>query len=137
MATKSDNKTNTTGISTEFENVDLLMAPKNKSLLGEEQEIDVLDDPAFEFLNAIKNAKSADEEEDDDDVAEEEADEWEKPEEDDDWDPDFDEFDLPKSGKKAGGKKSADDDEDFKIDDEFKDLFAGSSSDFDDEDDDF
>ena len=60
-------------------------------------------------------------------------------EEDEDWDPDFDEFDIPKSkGKKgpATGKKAADEDDDFKMDDEFKDMF-NDSNDFDEEDDDY
>jgi nucleolin len=63
--------------------------------------------------------------------------------EDDDWDPDFDEFDLPKSktGKKIiGPKKSVkdDDDDDFKVDEEFKDMMGGGGSSkrgFDDDDD--
>ena len=67
-------------------------------------------------------------------------DDWEKVEEEEEWDPDFEEFDLPKSkGKKSPGKKPAavDEDEDFKIDDEFKDIFNDSDAGFDDEDDDF
>jgi hypothetical protein len=72
----------------------------------------------------------------------EEEDEWEKGEASDDWDPDFDEFDIPKSSpKKATGKKTAKDEEDdFKIEDDFKDLgfddLDGGAG-FDDEDDDF
>ena len=52
-------------------------------------------------------------------------DDWEKTEDDDDnWDPDFDEFDLPKSkGKVAGASKKSKEDDDFKVDDDFKDLF--------------
>ena len=66
-------------------------------------------------------------------------DEWEKPEEEENWDPDFEEFDVPKSkGKKsttAGGKKAGDDD-DFKLeDDEFKDLFNDKGYDDDEEED--
>jgi DNA-directed RNA polymerase subunit delta len=51
-------------------------------------------------------------------------DDWNKGEEDDNWDPDFDEFDLPKSkGKKAGvAKKPSKADDDFGVDDDFKDL---------------
>jgi len=69
------------------------------------------------------------------------VDEWEKPEEEDDeWDPDFDEFDIPKSkGKKAAGpKKKGDDEDDFKVDEDFKefDMF-NDKDDFDEEDDDF
>ena len=66
-------------------------------------------------------------------------DEWEKPEEEENWDPDFEEFDVPKSkGKKsttAGGKKAGEDD-DFKLeDDEFKDLFNDKGYDDDEEED--
>jgi len=74
---------------------------------------------------------------DEDDELSDDADSWEKPEDDEDnWDPDFDEFDVPKSGAKSSiGKKAAkDDDDDFKLDDEFKDMFSGSG--YDDKDDD-
>ncbi|HNP53694.1 MAG TPA: hypothetical protein PKK69_03735, partial [Ferruginibacter sp.] len=78
---------------------------------------------------------------DDDDDDEEVEDDWEKPEEEDNWDPDFDEFDIPKSkGKKASGTgtKKAGDDDDFKIDDDFKDLGffddMGGDAGFDDDD---
>ena len=79
---------------------------------------------------------------DDDDLDEIEEEESIKPEEDEDWDPDFDEFDLPKSTAKKTGtlkKTPKDDDDDFKIDDEFKDLFGGGkkSSKYDDDDDDY
>lgn len=81
------------------------------------------------------------EDEDDDDAAEDEPDEWEKPEVEEEWDPDFDEFDIPKStGKKSTGtKKAAGEEEDFAIDDEFKDLgfFDDASGGFDDDEDDF
>jgi len=86
-----------------------------------------------------KSAKSSKSNDDDDDM-DESDDDWNKEEDDDAWDPDFEEFDLPKSkGKKAPGKKSAavDEDEDFKIDDEFKDIFNDGDAGFDDEDDDF
>ena len=75
--------------------------------------------------------------ESDDDLEDDEAsDDWEKGEEDDSWDPDFEEFDVPKSKtKKAPGKKGADEDDDFKFeDDEFKDLFDDEKG-FDDDDD--
>ncbi len=68
---------------------------------------------------------------DDDNIDDIEEDETPvKAEEDEDWDPDFNEFDLPKSSKKIlpTKKGSRDSDEDFKIDDEFKDLFGSSSS---------
>jgi DNA-directed RNA polymerase subunit delta len=79
---------------------------------------------------------------DDDDDIDEEDDDWNKDDEEDAWDPDFEEFDLPKSKGKsaapgAGTKKGAvDEEEDFKVDDEFKDLFNDSGS-LDDDDDDF
>jgi DNA-directed RNA polymerase subunit delta len=70
---------------------------------------------------------------------EEKADDWDKVEEEENWDPDFEEFDLPKSKAKkttAGGKKAAaDDEDDFKVDDEFKDMFNDSDGFGDDEDD--
>src|SRR5678816_3250700 len=73
------------------------------------------------------------EEEDDDD-------EWEKPEEEEEWDPDFDEFDIPTSKNKkstgtvAGGKKGKEEEDDFKVDEEFKDLYDDK---YDDDDEDY
>mgnify|MGYP006204482579 CR=1 FL=1 len=63
---------------------------------------------------------------------------WEKGDEEHSWDPDFEEFDIPKSKGKAAGKKKADEEDDFKIDEDFKefDMMAGGD-DFDDDDDDF
>ena len=94
----------------------------------------------FNALAKGRSAKKVEEEDADSADEEEEADDAESGEEDDSWDPDFEEFDLPKS-KKGGGKKEADEEEDFKIeeDPEFKDLFSGGKrgSGFDDEDDDF
>lgn len=53
-------------------------------------------------------------------------------------DKDFEEFDLPKSKKSTGGAKKSSKDDDFDIDDEFKDLgFFNDSNGFDDDDDDF
>lgn len=53
-----------------------------------------------------------------------------KGDEEDNWDPDFDEFDLPKSSKKVlPAKKSVkDNDDEFKVDEEFQDFFNSSSS---------
>ena len=86
--------------------------------------------------------KCVDDDEADD--AEDEVDDWEKPEEEENWDPDFEEFDLPKSKvKKAGGaapgKKAGkgDDDDDLSVDDEFKDLDLFNDRGFDDDDDDY
>ena len=93
----------------------------------------------------IPGITAAAKDENDDDVeevveVEEETDDHEKKSEEDDWDPDFDEFDLPKSTKKIGGGKKAKDEEedDFKVDDDFKDQFGGESSrGFNDSDDDY
>jgi nucleolin len=63
--------------------------------------------------------------EDDDDLDDEDEvnDDWEKTEEDTSWDPDFEEFDMPKkSAKKPGKFKPQDDDEDFSLNEDFKDL---------------
>ena len=82
--------------------------------------------------------KSKSDEDDDEDDVEEGDDNWNKEEEDDAWDPDFEEFDLPKSkGKKAPGVgKKAAEEEDFKVeDDEFKDLFNDGALDDDEEED--
>ncbi len=67
----------------------------------------------------------------DDDIDDEEddvEDDWAKTEEDDSWDPDFEEFNMPKkSTKKAGkGKKGQDEDDDLGLDDDLSledDLF--------------
>ena len=96
----------------------------------EEDDFDEADDKPMK-----KAARSSDEDEDAEDV----EDDWNQVEEDENWDPDFDEFDIPKSKtKKSGGKKSADDD-DLGMDDEFKDLgfddFSGGGGGFDEEDD--
>lgn len=63
-------------------------------------------------------------------------DEWEKGNS-EDYDPDFEEFDLPKSKTKSGKKKKSGEEDDFDFEDEFKDmdLFTESSFEDDDEDD--
>ena len=87
---------------------------------------------------AVSSKKGKDAEDDDD--GPEVVDEWEKVEEEENWDPDFEEFDIPKSkGKKStgvAGKKGVEEEEEFKVDDEFKDLFEGGDE-FDEEDDDY
>jgi len=98
------------------------------------------DDLGDEEATPKKSGKSSKEEDDDDDD-DVEDDNWNKDEtEDEEWDPDFEEFDLPKSkGKKVvgGAKKGAEEEEDFKVDDEFKDLFNDGASLDEDEEDDF
>lgn len=56
-------------------------------------------------------------------------------EEDDDLDPDFEEFDLPKSKKGKAGKDSEEDDLKIEEDEEFKDLFNDGGRPDDDEED--
>ncbi len=66
----------------------------------------------------------------DDDEEDEVEDDWTKVDEvDSSWDPDFEEFDIPKSKNKnkVGGfakkrKRREEDDDDFSMDDDFKDL---------------
>ena len=81
---------------------------------------------------AAKKSKS-----DDDEDEPETEDEWEKTDEEDSWDPDFDEFDVPKSRTaKSGGKKEEEDlnfeeEEDLDLfDDEGFDEEGGSDDDF-------
>ena len=61
---------------------------------------------------------------------EDEVDDWEKVEEEEEWDPDFEEFDCPNQKEKkptgVAGKKGAEEEDDFKVDDEFKDMFNDS-----------
>ncbi len=99
----------------------------------EEDDLDVEEDETK--LKAGKRSLSAKSKSDDADEAQddfndiEDEDNRKKGDEDEDWDPDFDEFDLPKSSKKiAPVKKSKDNEDDYKIDDEFKDLFGSKSS---------
>ena len=75
---------------------------------------------------STKKVKGGDDDEEEEEEVEEKPDDWEKPEEEEEWDPDFEEFDVPKSkGKKAvgGTKKPSEEEDEFKIDDEFKDMF--------------
>ena len=61
---------------------------------------------------------------DEDDVDDEEInDDWEKEDDDTNWDPDFEEFDMPKkSSKKPGKFKVAEEEDDFSLNDDFKEL---------------
>lgn len=112
---------------------------KSKKLIHEEEEDVEIED--VRILTSGKKAgsvkaKSEDEEDEVDEI--EEDDNWKKEDDDEDWDPDFAEFDLPKSSSKKGvtiKKGIKEDDDDFKIDDEFKDLFSHRSSKYDDDDD--
>ncbi len=64
----------------------------------------------------------------DDDLEDEQDDDWGKTEEDDSWDPDFEEFDMPKkSAKKPGKGKKTEEEDDLGLDDDLNldddDLF--------------
>jgi len=83
--------------------------------------------PKNGVLKADKATKSAAKKKDvdDDDLEEEEEvnDDWEKAEDDTSWDPDFEEFDVPKKAAKKPGKfKPSDEDDDFNLNDDFKDI---------------
>jgi DNA-directed RNA polymerase subunit delta len=119
-----------------------------KQLDDDDDEVDDDDDApkasAKSSPKGASKAKKADEEEEEDDDDVEEVDEWEKVEEEEEWDPDFDEFDIPKSKtkKSTGGNTSkkttkAGDEEDLGLDEEFKDLDLFNESGFDEEEDDF
>jgi DNA-directed RNA polymerase subunit delta len=117
-----------------------------------DEDLDEDDDDNFEApktpakKNAKASSKSKKEEDDDDDVDDdgvEEVDDWEKVEETEEWDPDFDEFDVPKSKvkKSTGGaaKKTAKggEEDELGLDEDFKDLDLFGEGGFEDEEDDF
>jgi hypothetical protein len=64
----------------------------------------------------------------------EKDDDWDAAEEEEEWDPDFEEFDLPKS--KKGKSSKGEEEEDFKVEEEedLKDLFTDGGFDDDEED---
>ena len=72
------------------------------------------------MLTPVAAKKKADEEEEEEEA--EQGDDWEKSEEAEEWDPDFDEFDVPKS---RSGKSENKEEEDlnFEEEEEFNDLF--------------
>ena len=83
--------------------------------------------PKNGIVKADKASKSAAKKKDVDDYdldeEEEVNDDLEKTEEDTSWDPDFEEFDLPKKASKKPGKfKPSDDDDDFNLNDDLKDI---------------
>ena len=123
-------------------------SPKSKKELEENDEDDVLEDDVETSKTELKktsktSGKKGKEEEDDDDEAEDDVevvDDWDKPEEEEEWDPDFEEFDLPKSKVKKAGtgvKKGKGDEDELGIDEEFKDLDLFNDTGLDDEEDDF
>ncbi len=121
---------------------------KNKKSSEDEDDEDLGDDVKdADKKSSLKKPsastkKKKENEDDDEGDAEEIEDTWDKGEEEDiNWDPDFDEFDIPKSKgtKKAGttDKKGGEED-DFKVDEDFKEFELFNDTVFDDdEDDDF
>ena len=148
MASKSDKEKKVTGKTYTDSNKASAKKESSKPTKKEEDDDDELDEDLEETSPKQKAGKSIgsskkkkeDDDDDDDDVAEDKEDDWDKVEEEDDWDPDFAEFDVPKSkGKKAttpAKKGVADEDDDFKVDDEFKDMF-NDGDDFTEEEDDY
>ena len=83
---------------------------------------------AEKVSKATSKKKVVSDEDDDVDDAEEVDDDWGKTEEDDSWDPDFEEFDMPKkSAKKPGKGEKGEEDDDLGLDDDLNleddDLF--------------
>jgi DNA-directed RNA polymerase subunit delta len=134
---KSPGKTGSASAKTEAKKT----SPKAKKPMDDDDD-DEMDDADTTSVSkkpgkAIASSKAKKDDDDDDDGVEDGPDEWEKPEEEEEWDPDFEEFDVPKSKvKKAdtGKKKAVEDDFTFE-DDEFKDLLNDKDYDDDEEDD--
>ena len=107
----------------------------------EDDKIEDVDTPKVNAKNATKSSKKSSSDDDDEDEGDDvdEVDEWEKPEEEDTWDPDFEEFDLPKSKAKktTGGAKKGKEEDDLGVDDEFKDMDLFNDRGFDDDEEDF
>ena len=146
MAAKSNKEPKSTGKTNHVpgKDSDKKTTSKSRKPVDEDEEEDELEEenelsPASKKSSRVVTSKKGTAAEDDDDEAEEVKDDWEKVEEEEDWDPDFDEFDLPKSkGKKASGtagKKGAEEEVDFKFDDDFKDMDLFNDRGFDDDDD--
>ncbi len=131
MAPKSDKEKNDSRKSSASPKVNSEKpAPKAKKQPDEEDDEDDEDSdtpkaaPKKGAKISSKSKKEDDEDDDDVDDDVEEVDEWEKAEEEANWDPDFDEFDVPKSKTKkaAGGTKKAKRDDDLGVEEEFWDL---------------
>jgi DNA-directed RNA polymerase subunit delta len=109
--------------------------------LDEDDDVAVKPSSSAKTIASPKKSSEDDDDDDDDDAAENEVDDWDKPEEEDTWDPDFEEFDIPKSrGKKSSNgtaKKGGSDEDDLGLDEDFKefDLFNDSELDEEEEDD--
>src|SRR6266487_4502948 len=144
MASKSEKGKKPVG-KTKSESDESVKKPSSKSKKQMEEDDDPDEDaetvtPAAQKGKVVASSskKKADDDDDDDDVEEDQVDDWDKVEEEENWDPDFEEFDVPKSkAKKTAGKKGAEEEDDFKLDEEFKDMDMFNESGFDDEEDDF
>lgn len=79
-----------------------------------------LDNSKAETSGKSTSKKKVDEEDDDLD-AEEINDDWGKSDE-DNWDPDFEEFDMPVKSTKAKGKSKKEEEDDFSLDDDLKNI---------------
>jgi hypothetical protein len=114
-------------------NVSSKKASSKDEIEGEDDDID-MDEKPLKKGSASKKGKPNDDEDDAEDV----EDNWEKADE-DDFDPDFEEFDIPKSKIKTGSTKGKGDDDDLGLDDDFKtlDLFDDGTGGDDDDDEDF
>ena len=144
MASKSDKEKKVTGKASPASDKSSVKQESSKAKKQDEDDDDdeigedIAETPAKKKGAKVASKKS-DEDDDEGDDASEAVDEWEKVEEEENWDPDFDEFDVPKSkGKKAPGTpaKKAEEEDEFKVDDEFKDMFS-DSDDFGEEEDDY
>jgi hypothetical protein len=145
MTSKSDKGKKSLGkTKTESHEPEKKSSTKSKKQFEEDDDEDLDEDdnvetPAAKKGKTASSKKNASDEDDDDDGGEDEVDDWDKVEEEESWDPDFEEFDIPKSkAKKTAGKKGEEEEEDFKLDDEFKDMDLFNERGFDDdEEDDF
>lgn len=106
---------------------------------GEEDSIDFEDDEnttkAGKKSTQVTGKGDGDTEDEGDDISSKKGEE-----DDENWDPDFDEFDLPKSSKKVsfGKKETKDNEDEFKVDEEFQDYFnSPSKKKYNDSDDDY
>lgn len=107
----------------------IAQAKKSSTKPKKVEEDDDMDD---EEVNPKKSSKKEKDDEDD-----EKDDDWDAKEEGaEEWDPDFEEFDLPKSRKGKSGK--GEEEEDFKVEGEedFKDLDLFNDGGFDDDEED-
>ena len=129
MATKPDKENSSSKKNVLKKGVGIKKSASKTKKQVDEEDIDFEDGK-----KAMKSSKKSEglisRKDDDEEDIEEENDNLKQGEEDEDWDPDFNEFDLPKSSKKTlvTRKSVKEDDDEFKVDEEFKDLFGSKSS---------